>query len=268
MIWTITSAFKSNQELYDGSLSPLPKDLSVADLAPTHWGQLVKALHLDNFSRAWYTASFAQYFFNTLIFSVAVALLVTLLCALTGYVLGRYSFPGKTLIITAITVTTLIPHGYTIIPLWQIIKGIGLNNSMAGIILAESGGTHLLYILLFMGYFSSFPKALEDAADIDGAGFIRVFATVMLPLAKPIIATTILLHFVNAWNSFFIPLVFTLNRPELRTLGVGMLSFVGQNSSDLVGMAAGATISLVPIIIVFIIFQRHIVSGLAGAVKG
>jgi len=101
----------------------------------------------------------------------------------------------------------------------------------------------------------------------DGAGFARVFAQVMLPLARPVVATVVILQFMNSWNSFFLPLVLTLNRPQLRTLGVGMFAFQGEYFSDIAGMAAAATISLLPIIAVFLLLQRYFIEGVAGAVK-
>jgi raffinose/stachyose/melibiose transport system permease protein len=129
------------------------------------------------------------------------------------------------------------------------------------------GAGNTTSILLMTGYFNRLPKELEEAAVLDGAGFVTLFSRVMLPLARPIMATIILLTFLNSWNNFFIPLVFTFSQPDLRTLSVGMLAFVGQHSTDWSGMAAGATISLLPVMILFLFMQRYYVEGLAGAVK-
>ena len=102
---------------------------------------------------------------------------------------------------------------------------------------------------------------------LDGAGFGRVFTSIMLPLAMPITATVALLTFLATWNAFFLPLVFTFSRPELRTLSVGMQAFVGENNTDWSGMAAAGVISLLPVVVLFILLQRHFVEGIAGAVK-
>ncbi|MCK1992150.1 carbohydrate ABC transporter permease [Peribacillus muralis] len=268
LIWTISSSFKLNQELFDGSINILPKDFKWSDLLPQNWGSITNVFHIENYGNAWYVANFSDYFINTVIFSVAVVLIVVVLCGMTGYILGRYSFPGKFIFLGAITATMFIPTGYTIIPIWKLISLLGLDQSLAGLILAEAGGTHVLYILLFTAYFQGLPKELEESAQIDGAGFIRTFTTIMLPLAKPVIATTAILQFIHSWNSFFVPLIFTVHRPDLRTLGVGMYSFSEQYSTDLAGLAAGATISFIPIMIVFIFFQKYFVDGIAGAVKG
>jgi raffinose/stachyose/melibiose transport system permease protein len=250
-IWMIAASFKTNGEYISGGLSLIPK-----------------SFQLENYVRAWKTANFSTYFFNTAIITVSVAIIVVVLCALTGYALGRYEFPGRKVIFVLVAATLFLPKGYTIIPIYTLVNSLGLNNSLAGVVLAEAGGAHVLFILLFAAYFRGLPKELEEAGQIDGAGFLRTFFQVMLPLAKPTIATTGILQFMYTWNSFLIPLVFTLSKPELRTLGVGMFQFVGEHSVDWTGAAAAASISLIPIILIFVFFQRYFVEGIAGAVKG
>ncbi|TMV50035.1 carbohydrate ABC transporter permease [Paenibacillus mesophilus] len=250
-IWMISSSLKTNSEYISKGYSFLPDKLQFA-----------------NYARAWETAKFSTYFLNTVIVSVFVVAIVVAVCAMTGYVLGRYRFPGRVVFLSLITATLFMPKGYTIIPIYFLINSLGLNNTLAGVILAEVGGAHVLFILLFTAHFSGLPKELEEAAEIDGSGFIRTFAQVMLPLSKPILATTCILQFMWAWNSFLLPLIFTLNKPDLRTLGVGMYQFVGEFSVDWTGMAAAASISLLPIIVIFIAFQRYFVEGVAGSVKG
>jgi ABC-type glycerol-3-phosphate transport system permease component len=268
LIWTITSSLKETRELYSGSLALFPERFSWDVFMPKNWGLINEVFHFENYARAWYIADFSKYFINTVIFTVVVVTIVTILCCMSGYVLGRYSFPGRFVFIGAVSATMFIPHGYTIIPIWQLINGLGLNESLIGLVLAEVGGAHVLYILLFTAYFRGIPKELEEAAEMDGAGFMRTFITVMVPLSKPVIATVTIMQFIHTWNSFFIPLVFTVHRPDLRTLSVGLYSFVEEYSSDLAGMAAGATISFIPIIIVFLFFQKYFVEGISGAVKG
>ena len=250
-IWMVMSSFKTNSEYISGGISLLPKKFQ-----------------LENYIRAWDTASFSVYFLNTVIITVTVVAIVIGVCALTGYAVGRYRFPGRIFFLSVVTATMFMPKGYTIIPVYTLINALGLNNSLFGVILAEAGGAHVLFILLITTYFKGLPKELEEAAEIDGCGFIRTFVQVMLPLSKPIIATTGIVQFMWTWNSFLIPLVFTLSKPELRTLGVGMYQFVGEYSVDWTGMAAAATISLLPVIAVYIAFQKYFVEGVAGAVKG
>jgi raffinose/stachyose/melibiose transport system permease protein len=248
-LWVVSAAFKSNQEVFAGP------------------GLIPHELHFENFARAWTQARIGLYFLNTSIISVCSVAIVVVTTGMMGYVLGRYSFPGKRAIIALFVATVFLPEGYTIIPVFDMVNRLGLNNSLSGVILAESGGAHVVYILLFAGFFSQLPKDLHEAAIIDGAGFPRIFSQIMLPLAGPVIATTVILQFMSSWNSFFLPLVLTLSRPELRTLGVGMFAFQGEYSSDWTGMAAAATLALIPIIAVFLLLQRQFVEGIAGAMK-
>jgi ABC-type glycerol-3-phosphate transport system permease component len=248
-LWVVTAAFKTNQEVFAGP------------------GLIPQALHFENFLRAWTQAHIGQYFLNTAIISVCSVAIVVVTTGMMGYVLGRYTFAGKRVIIALFVATIFLPEGYTIIPIFDLINQLRLNNSLLGVILAESGGAHVVYILLFAGFFRQLPAELHEAAVIDGAGFVRIFAQIMLPLAGPVIATTVILQFMSSWNAFFLPLVLTLSRPELRTLGVGMFAFQGEFFSDWSGMAAAATLALLPIIAVFLLLQRHFVDGIAGAIK-
>ncbi len=249
-IWMISAAFKSPREMLLGGLS----------LIPDEWT-------FDNFDRAWTTAKFGDYTINTITFSVTVVLLVLVASSTMGYALSKPGLPGKKVIIGVLVVTMFIPHSYTIIPVFLLINDLGLNNGLLGAALAQAGPGLVVPILLFMGFFAGIPRDLEDAARVDGAGYVRTFARVLLPLARPVIGTVALMNFVFAWNAFFVPLVFTLGAPELRTLGVGMFSFFGQEGTDWTGLAAGACISTVPIVIVFLFLQRTFVEGIAGAVK-
>jgi ABC-type glycerol-3-phosphate transport system permease component len=248
-LWMLSASLKTQAEIFSG-----------LGLIPSHpqWG---------NFVRAWTQANFGEYFFNTVIVTAATIAIVTTTSAMIGYVLGRYSFPGKKIVIGLLVAHVFIPEGYTIIPVFDLINRMGLGNSLLGVILGLAGGAHIIQILLFSGFFSQLPKELEEAAIVDGAGFFRIFWRVMLPLAKPVVATTVILEFMHSWNAFFLPLVLTLTRPELRTLAVGMYAFKGEFFTDWSGMAAGATISLLPIIIIFLFLQRYFVEGVAGAVK-
>jgi ABC-type glycerol-3-phosphate transport system permease component len=182
-------------------------------------------------------------------------------------VLARYSFIGKKLVVGIFLATIFVPAGYTIIAVMELSRNLGLLNTHLGIILALSGGGHVAAVLLYTGYFSRIPRELEEAAVLDGASFLQVFRSVMLPLAGPVTATVSVLTFLGTWNAFFVPLVFTFSRPDLRTLAVGMLAFRGEHSTDWSGLAAAATLSLIPVVILFVFLQRYFMEGIAGAVK-
>lgn len=222
---------------------------------------------LENFQRAWVTANFSRYLWNTLIVSASVTFIVLMTVAMSAYVFARRDFPGKKLLLGLIIATSFLPAGYSMIPIFDLITRLGLNNTLYGVILAEAGPAHVSYILLFMGYFMGLPRELEEAAELDGATPWQTFWHVMLPLGRPMIATIGIFQFLAAWNSFLIPYIFTLSRPELRTLGVGMYSFFGDAGTDWSGLAAGACIALIPVVVVFLLFQNFFIRGLEGAVK-
>lgn len=249
-LWTVSASLKSQQEIFTSGLNLIPQEP-----------------RFENYQRAWVTAKFSTYMINTIIVTVGTVILTIVVTSLSGYVLGRYNFIGKRLIMGILVGTIFIPAGLTIIPTVQLAGSLGLLNSLLGMILVLGGTGDVIHVLLFSAYFRSLPNELEEAAVLDGASFLQVFTRVMLPLSGPIIATVSILKFLGAWNNFFVPLVFTFSRPDLRTLSVGMFAFVGQNETDWSGMAAAATISLIPIIIVFFIMQRRFVEGIAGAVK-
>ncbi len=249
-LWMVSAAFKTNNEIFQSGTNLIAAN-------PT----------FENFERAWVQANISQYFMNTVIIAIGSVVLVVVSTSMMGYVLGRYKFPGKRLIIGIFVATVFLPKGYTIIPIFELISSLGLDGSLFGVILAQSGGANIIFILLFAGYFSQLPKEIEEAAIVDGAGFLRVFVQIMLPLSKPVIATVVIMQFIASWNDFLLPLVLTLARPDLRTLSVGMYAFRGEYFTDWSGMAAAATIAIIPVILVFLSMQRYFIEGIAGAVK-
>jgi ABC-type glycerol-3-phosphate transport system permease component len=248
-LWIVTGAFKTQSGLFTGG----------ASLIPDQW-------NLDNFQRAWVDAGFSKFFFNTVLYAVVSTLIELVKSALCGYILARYDFPGRTLLHRLIVATLFVPVASIVIPQFVLVDHLGLLNTRTGVILAMSGAAGALYVLLFVGFFSGVPKDLFDAAKLDGAGFLRTFLLV-LPLAKPVIAVVVIFQFISNWNEFNIPLVFTLGQPDLQNLAVGMLSFKGEHSVDWTGFAAGMTLSVIPMLLVFIFFQSYFVRGLAGATK-
>lgn len=249
-IWLISASLKTQPEIFGSGLGLLPQ-------TPV-W---------ENYSRAWTVVGFDRYFLNSVIVTAGTVLLIAVRSALAGYVLGRYDFIGKKVLIAIFLVTFFLPEGYTIIPVVQLTDQIGLLNTHAGVILGLGAGGHVAATLLYAGYFRGLPKELEECARLDGAGHFRIFFQIMLPLALPITATVVILTFLFAWNVYLLPLVFTLSEPDLRTLAVGMSSFIGEYSTDWSGLAAAATIALVPVMAVFIALQRKFVDSIAGAVK-
>ena len=249
-VWMVSASLKSSLEVFTAGLKIVPQDFA--------W---------ENYARAWSDAHFGRYMLNTVVLTVSTVVIVVVRCALAGYVLGRYRFRGQKVIIGILVATLFVPTGYTIIPIVKLSMELGLLNSLTGMVLALSGAANVSAILIYAGYFRQLPKELEEAATVDGAGFLRTFFQVMLPLSMPVTATVALLTFLATWNAFFLPLVFSFSDPDLRTLSVGMQAFVGENATDWSGMAAAGVISIVPIVALFLFLQRYFVEGIAGAVK-
>lgn len=249
-IWMLASAFRPSTEVYQ-------EPLRLFSATPT----------FEHFERAWASANFSRYLLNSVVVTVTTVLLTLFLCATAGFALGRRAFPGRAVLLGLIGATMFLPHGYTIIPVFDLITRMGLNNTLQGVIVALTGTGFILYIFMFTAYFAGLPGELEEAARVDGANVFQLFWMVMLPLAKPIVATVAIFEFMQTWNAFLVPLVLTLTRPDLRVVGVGMYSFFGENQVDWTALAAAASISLLPIIVVFLLFQRYFVEGVAGAIK-
>ena len=249
-LWMLSASLKDNMEMFTGGLKLWPSKII--------W---------DNYARAWNDAHFGRYLINTVVVTVITVVLVTIRCATAGYVLARYRFRGSKIFLGVLVATLFVPTGYTIIPVVKISMQLGLIDSLCGMILALSGGAYVSAILIYYGYFRQIPRELEEAAVVDGTGFVRTFFSVMLPLAMPVTATVAVLTFITTWNAFFLPLVFTFSRPDLRTVSVGMQAFVGETATDWTGMAAAGVISIVPVVVLFIFLQRYFVEGISGAVK-
>ena len=249
-LWMLSASFKTQNEFFASSVSLFPKSVTV-----------------ENLVRAWNNANFGVYFKNSVLVTVSVVLIVLFTTALACYVMGRYNFAGKKVVLSILMASITIPLVFTIIPVYELLKGMGLSKNLLGLILAESGGGHVIFLMLFSGFFASIPKEMEEASLIDGCSFPQLFIHIMFPLSKPIMVTVVIMQFIWTWNSFLLPLTLTLNNPDIRTLAVGLYALRGENVVDWTGIAAGASIAVVPVIIIFIACQKYFVDGIAGAVK-
>ncbi|SCP97517.1 carbohydrate ABC transporter permease [Anaerobium acetethylicum] len=249
-LWMVSASFKTQSEFFGSGLNLIPQ-----------------AFHFDNFIRAWNNANFGVYFKNTIIVTISVVAIVLMSTSLAGYVIGRYAFIGKKVILGIFMASITIPLVFTVIPVYELLKELGLEQSLIGLILAESGGGHVIFLMLFSSFYASIPNEMEEAATIDGCGFFQTYAKIMFPLAKPIMVTVVTMQSIWTWNSFLLPLIVTLNNPEIRTLAVGLYALRGENVVDWTGIAAGACIAIVPIVILFVSLQKYFVDGIAGAVK-
>lgn len=247
-LWMLGSSLKSSAGFFREGLGVVPGELD--------W---------SNYADAWTGASFGQYFANTAVTTLCTVGLTVLCTSMAGYALARTRFPGQRLVAMVIGTTLFLHGGYTIVPIVDLVRGLGLLNTLWSIVVVNTARGLTVATFLFWGYFTTISREIEEAARLDGAGFNRLFWRVAFPLARPMSATVALFAFIDSWNSFFIPLAFTLGRPELRTLTVGMAAFVYQNSANWTYLCAGSVIMLAPIILVFVAVQRLFVESIAGA---
>lgn len=250
-IWVIGSALKTDREFFSQGINPFPAG----------------ALQWANFEQAWVRANFSQYMINTLYVAVATALLSILIGAITAYALARLDVPGKGALITLVGLIFLLPQGYTIISTFEVIQKLNLLNTLTPVILILTAGSIPMNTFFLYGYMRAIPHELEEATIIDGATVPQRFLYLIFPLCRPMLGTLGLFMFLKGWNEFFLSLVFTLGNTNLRTLSIGMYGFVSTNSREWTLICAGAVISIIPVIILYIFLQRYFVQAFAGAIK-
>jgi ABC-type glycerol-3-phosphate transport system permease component len=250
-VWMLGSSLKTPGDFFTLGLQAFPQDLQ--------W---------RNYPDAWNGANFGVYFFNSVFISLTCTVAVVTLTAMAGYVVSRFEFPGRRVIIGLMAALFFFQGGYAILPLFDLVMNLGLLNTYWSIILVEISGGLAYFTAMFAGYFASLPRELEESASIDGASFPRIFWHIVLPQARPMAATVALFYFMAVWNSYLIPLVLTLGNKNLRTLAVGMTAFFGENSTQWTWVCAGAVISITPIMILFVFLQRYFVDSMSGAIKG
>jgi len=230
---------------------------------------LPTSITLDNFIRVATSPNipFVLQFRNSVIVSLSTTALVLLAGAWGAYALARLEFRGKRPFALSLLLVQLFPGVLLIIPLFVVLSNLHLTNSLAGLTLAYTTGALPFVVWLLRGYFLSIPPELEDAARVDGCGYLGALFRVVLPLSAPGLAAAATLAFVNAWNEFLLAYIL-INDNGQRVLAVGLSAYIDQFSTDYSGLFAMATLTTLPVVAVFLIFQRFLVGGLsAGAVK-
>jgi len=219
-----------------------------------------------NYVTAWEEGKFAASFTTSIIVAVVMVPASVVLSVVAGYAFATMRFRGSKAIFYLFILGLIIPTEATIVPLYYDVRAMGLLDTYWVLIILETSGEVAFGIFWMRAAFLSAPRSLLEAARIDGASSWKTLWKIMVPFAKPAILTLTVLTFADSWNEFFLALVFTLNRT---TAPAGLASFSGRYTTDIALVSAGAVIVAVPILIVFIIFQREFMRGmLTGAVKG
>ena len=215
----------------------------------------------DNYGRLFQQLDFPRFFFNSAVIALAVTVGTLVFCPMLGYALAKLRWHGKGLIMGLVLATLMVPAGITLIPNFILMSNLGLVNTYPGLILPFLAGP--FGVFLMRQFMLGIPNELLEAARIDGANEFRVFFSVVMPIATPVLATLAILTFLGNWNSFLYPLVMA-QEPGMYTLPVALATFAtGQYQADHGMLMAGSVVLVVPVLIVFVLFQRWITEGIA-----
>lgn len=240
LLWFVLSSFKPGSELFSLPLSILPEDWTVS-----------------GYSTAWTRFDFQRYFLNTAVVAVVTTVLTVMVSAMTGYAFAKYKAWWLKAFFICILATTMLPTEVIMPSSFVVVRDLGLYDTLAGIIVPSI--VTATGIFMFRQYFSTVPDELMEAARIDGVGELGLFLRIMLPLAKPIMVVLAIFSFQWRWNDYIWPLL-VLRDPDRYTLQVALRSIVGADNIDWSVLLSASVISLLPVIVLFAIFQRQIMS--------
>ena len=252
MIWTALTSFKTNKEFYQNP-----------------WA-LPKALQFDNYIRAWVQSNFNDYFINSIIVTVFPLVISIVLASTTAYVLARFSFKGRKIFQFLYLSGLMVPAVLTIIPSFFLLKKLHMLDSLLGLICIYTARTLPFSMFVLIGFFKTMPRALEEAAMIDGCSHNRTFWSIMFPMATSGLVTVNIFNFIYYWNEFILGLTF-ISTASKKTLPVGMAGMmeVARYKTDWGALFAGLMMIMIPTFIFYVIFQKKISKGLtSGALKG
>lgn len=239
-VWSLIASFKSGEQLYtDSPLNLIPRPVT-----------------LENYKRLFEILPFGRFIINSVFLAVAIPLCMIAVASLTAYALTRLNFKGRNVIFMAFVATMMVPSHVTLIPNYKTIVDFKLLDTYLALFLTSIfTASNAFNIFFFRQFFLSIPKDLENAAIIDGCSRFRVFFSIFLPNSKPAIATTAILSFRNVWNAFLMPML-VLNDYDKLTLTVG-LKYLKEWEPNWGVLLAGACLSILPIVIIFLVFQKY-----------
>lgn len=246
----ILTSLKSNGDLFGNPLYALPEEFK--------WG---------NFVEAWKEGNLGMYMKNSLIISVIKVPLGIFVAALAAFGLTRLNFKWEKPTYLFIILGMTIPFQACLVPLVIMLNKVNLMDTHLGLIFIYIGFGIPFATLVLYGFFKGIPNELDEAARIDGCSDLFLFIKIILPVALPAISTLIILDFLATWNEFLLAQIF-LTSDNLKTVTTGIMSFKGQYSTNYPLMMSGVLLSVLPVLLVYIIFQKHFVNGFGGAVKG
>jgi multiple sugar transport system permease protein len=239
-LWIIQSAFGKTTEAF---------------VLPPRW--FPQNPSLENFQDVFDQVPYHQFMLNSIKLAVIVTVGQLLTCSMAAFAFARLRFPGKNILFLVLLSALMIPGQVTIVPLFILVRNLGLYNTHAALILPAL--INPFGVFLLRQYFVTLPNELEDAARVDGANVFTIYWRIILPLSGPVLTTLAILTFVGMWNSYFFPLIM-INSPELQVITVGLTLLRGQFGAGSLGtIAAALTMAIVPVLIVFLVLQKYII---------
>ncbi|HEY8702909.1 MAG TPA: carbohydrate ABC transporter permease [Arthrobacter sp.] len=241
LLWTIMTSFKTTTEIFASPFA-LPKN----------W-------NFDNYVKAWTTAGIGSYFLNSVIVVGSALIIVMMLGAMCAYVLARFALPGGRAIYYLMLAGLTFPIFLAIVPLFFILKNVGLLNTLPGLIITYVAFALPFTVFFLFSFFKALPNEIAEAAALDGAGEWRTFFQVMLPMARPGLASVLIFNFLGLWNQFLIPVALNTNTKNY-VLSQGLAAFASQAgyAVDFGALFAAVVITVVPVLIIYVIFQRQL----------
>ena len=241
LLWTVMSSFKTTREIFASPFS------------------LPTSLQWENYVNAWTLAGIGTYFVNSVLVVASALALTMLLGAMSAYVLARFDFPGRRVVRTLIVSGLTFPVFLAVVPLFFILQQAGLLNTLPGLVAAYTAYAYPFTVFFLVSFFEELPGEVAEAAAIDGASEWRTFFQIMLPMARPGMASVVILNFVGLWNQFLLPVVLNTDQDNY-VLTQGMASFASQAgySVDFGALFAGSVTTIVPVLLVYLVFQRRL----------
>lgn len=243
VFWMVSSALKPNYAIF---------------VFPPQW--IPNPIQWDNFVKAMTALPFATYFQNTMIIEVGTIVGTVLSCSIVAYGFARLNAPGRNFWFIVLLSTMMLPGVVTMIPVYLIFRQLGWVNTFLPLIVPNFFGS-AFFIFLLRQFFMTIPRDFEEAARIDGANTWQILTQIMLPLAKPALATVTIFTFMGVWNDFMGPLIY-LNKPETYTLALGLNFFKGQYTADWNMLMAASLVMMLPLVILFFVAQRAFIEGI------
>jgi len=255
LVWTVLASFKSNTEIFIGSPFALPKSFSC-----------------DAFGRAWSKAHVGRYFLNSVWVVLCSTAGTMLLGSMAAYVLARFKFVGNRVVYFMFVSGLAFPVFMALVPLYLVMYNLGLLNTFTGLILVYIAYSLPFTVFFLAAFFKTLPNSVAEAAMIDGASHTRTFFSVMVPMAKPGLVSITIFNIIGQWNQYILPVTLMQgaggDSKYVLTQGIARISTAAGYEADWAALFAALTLSILPMIVVYAFFQRHIQRGLtAGAVK-